>query len=125
MLLPRYACAAGVRKPLQCLAAKGSNRSAAKAQPTHGKADFKVCPVCNRPFHWRKKWAAVSGGQAPPVKPPAGDILKPTLGSVLLRCACVPARQVWGEVKYCSERCRRRRGSSQGADTGGGGDELP
>lgn len=90
MLLPRYACAAGVRKPLQCLAAKGSNRSAAKAQPTHGKADFKVCPVCNRPFHWRKKWAAV-----------------------------------WGEVKYCSERCRRRRGSSQGADTGGGGDELP
>ena len=34
----------------------------------------KICPVCGRPFAWRKKWAAV-----------------------------------WDEVKYCSERCRRRR----------------
>ncbi|MDV3352041.1 DUF2256 domain-containing protein [Leptothoe sp. ISB3NOV94-8A] len=34
----------------------------------------KVCPVCNRPFSWRKKWAAC-----------------------------------WEDVKYCSDRCRRRR----------------
>ncbi|MEM7315343.1 MAG: DUF2256 domain-containing protein [Planctomycetota bacterium] len=33
----------------------------------------KTCPVCQRPFAWRKKWE---------------------------RC--------WGEVKYCSQRCRRR-----------------
>ncbi|MGD1861936.1 MAG: DUF2256 domain-containing protein [Leptolyngbyaceae cyanobacterium] len=40
------------------------------------KADLptKVCPVCQRPFAWRKKWA-----------------------------------DCWDEVKYCSERCRRRR----------------
>ncbi|WP_442957360.1 DUF2256 domain-containing protein [Phormidium sp. CCY1219] len=34
----------------------------------------KVCPVCQRPFTWRKKWATC-----------------------------------WDEVKYCSQRCRRRR----------------
>jgi hypothetical protein len=34
----------------------------------------KVCPVCDRPFAWRKKWA-----------------------------------DCWEEIKYCSERCRRRR----------------
>ncbi|MEN9218740.1 MAG: DUF2256 domain-containing protein [Gloeomargarita sp. DG_2_bins_126] len=37
----------------------------------------KICPVCGRPFTWRKKWAAC-----------------------------------WEEVKYCSERCRRRRQSA-------------
>ncbi|MES2268168.1 MAG: DUF2256 domain-containing protein [Bacteroidota bacterium] len=31
----------------------------------------KLCPVCKRPFTWRKKWA---------------------------KC--------WGDVKYCSERCK-------------------
>jgi len=36
----------------------------------------KVCPVCGRPFQWRKKW-----------------------------------KDVWEEVRYCSERCRRRRSS--------------
>ncbi|MCL2936415.1 MAG: DUF2256 domain-containing protein [Trichodesmium sp. St15_bin1_1] len=43
---------------------------------TKSKSDLptKICPVCNRPFHWRKRWA---------------------------KC--------WDEVKYCSERCRRRR----------------
>jgi hypothetical protein len=39
----------------------------------------KVCPVCGRPFQWRKKW-----------------------------------KDVWEEVRYCSERCRRRR--SRAAD---------
>ncbi|MGB3509939.1 MAG: DUF2256 domain-containing protein [Microcoleaceae cyanobacterium] len=34
----------------------------------------KTCPICNRPFTWRKKWA-----------------------------------DCWDEVKYCSERCRRRK----------------
>lgn len=34
----------------------------------------KVCPVCGRPFQWRRKW-----------------------------------KQVWDEVRYCSERCRRQR----------------
>lgn len=38
----------------------------------------KVCPVCDRPFTWRKKW-----------------------------------EKCWDDVKYCSERCRRRR--NQGA----------
>ncbi|MEO1400979.1 MAG: DUF2256 domain-containing protein [Cyanobacteria bacterium J06635_1] len=33
-----------------------------------------MCPVCQRPFTWRKKWA-----------------------------------ECWAEVKYCSERCRRRK----------------
>lgn len=39
------------------------------------KADLptKTCPVCGRPFTWRKKW-----------------------------------ERVWDDVKYCSERCRRR-----------------
>ncbi|MGC6483409.1 MAG: DUF2256 domain-containing protein [Synechococcus sp.] len=34
----------------------------------------KVCPVCGRPFQWRKKW-----------------------------------KEVWDEVRYCSERCRRQK----------------
>jgi hypothetical protein len=37
----------------------------------------KTCPVCQRPFVWRKKWE---------------------------RC--------WEEVRYCSEKCRRQRGSA-------------
>ncbi|NJN87892.1 MAG: DUF2256 domain-containing protein [Leptolyngbyaceae cyanobacterium SL_7_1] len=37
----------------------------------------KVCPVCQRPFTWRKKW-----------------------------------KDCWDEVKYCSERCRRRRSNA-------------
>ncbi|ETW12631.1 hypothetical protein ATO8_11454 [Roseivivax marinus] len=43
------------------------------------KADLptKVCPVCGRPFAWRKKW-----------------------------------EKVWDEVRYCSERCRRSRKST-------------
>ncbi|MGD1884486.1 MAG: DUF2256 domain-containing protein [Paracoccaceae bacterium] len=36
----------------------------------------KTCPVCQRPFRWRKKWS-----------------------------------KVWDEVKYCSERCRRKGGA--------------
>ena len=36
----------------------------------------KVCPVCGRPFQWRKKWKAI-----------------------------------WDEVRYCSDRCRRRKSS--------------
>jgi len=42
----------------------------------------KTCPVCQRPFAWRKKWV-----------------------------------RVWDEVRYCSERCRRRR-SDSGEKTG-------
>ncbi len=34
----------------------------------------KMCPVCERPFTWRKKW-----------------------------------EDDWEQVKYCSERCRKRR----------------
>jgi len=41
----------------------------------------KVCPVCNRPFTWRKKWE--------------GD---------------------WENVKYCSQRCRKRRSQAQTND---------
>jgi hypothetical protein len=38
----------------------------------------KTCPVCERPFAWRKKWAAE-----------------------------------WDNVRYCSERCRRRKKSGE------------
>jgi len=34
----------------------------------------KICPVCLRPFTWRKKW-----------------------------------QKDWGQVKYCSEKCRRNK----------------
>ncbi len=34
----------------------------------------KLCPVCQRPFSWRRKWA-----------------------------------KDWDAVRYCSERCRRRK----------------
>ncbi|CAK23401.1 DUF2256 domain-containing protein [Synechococcus sp. CS-197] len=37
----------------------------------------KICPVCGRPFQWRRKW-----------------------------------KDVWDDVKYCSERCRRHKKSS-------------
>ena len=37
----------------------------------------KICPVCDRPFTWRKKW-----------------------------------EKSWDEVKYCSDRCRRRKQSA-------------
>jgi hypothetical protein len=36
----------------------------------------KICPVCDRPFTWRKKWS-----------------------------------KSWDDVKYCSDRCRRRKQS--------------
>lgn len=36
--------------------------------------DTKICPVCKRPFAWRKKW-----------------------------------KDVWDEVKYCSNRCRSNK----------------
>lgn len=47
-----------------------------KKQKTTQKSDLptKTCPVCGRPFTWRKKW-----------------------------------ERNWDGVKYCSERCRRRR----------------
>lgn len=44
-----------------------------------GDLPTKVCPVCQRPFAWRKKW-----------------------------------ERNWDEVRYCSERCRRQRGSLSG-----------
>ncbi|MBF4801635.1 DUF2256 domain-containing protein [Aeromonas hydrophila] len=46
----------------------------------HRKAHLpeKICPVCQRPFSWRRKWA-----------------------------------NCWEAVRYCSERCRRARHSSQ------------
>ncbi|AXA68643.1 MULTISPECIES: DUF2256 domain-containing protein [Pseudomonas] len=48
------------------------------------KADLptKLCPVCQRPFTWRKKW-----------------------------------ERNWDEVRYCSERCRRQRGSLGGGES--------
>jgi hypothetical protein len=45
----------------------------------HPERATKVCPVCGRPFQWRKKW-----------------------------------KDVWEEVRYCSERCRRRRSNVPG-----------
>lgn len=49
-----------------------------------GKPDLpsKVCPVCDRPFAWRKKW-----------------------------------EKCWDDVKYCSERCRRRRNQAMVDDS--------
>jgi len=49
----------------------------------HPERATKVCPVCGRPFQWRKKW-----------------------------------KDVWQEVRYCSERCRRRRRASGAAPRG-------
>ncbi|MGK7924370.1 MAG: DUF2256 domain-containing protein [Spirulina sp.] len=43
-------------------------------KPSKSNLPSKICPVCGRPFSWRKKWV-----------------------------------DCWDEVKYCSERCRRRR----------------
>jgi len=34
----------------------------------------KTCPICERPFTWRKRW-----------------------------------EKQWDDIKYCSERCRRKR----------------
>jgi len=45
---------------------------------THNPRPSKICPVCQRPFTWRKKW-----------------------------------QDCWQEVKYCSERCRRRRSQAE------------
>jgi hypothetical protein len=42
--------------------------------PHHTDRPTKVCPVCGRPFQWRKKW-----------------------------------KDVWEEVRYCSDRCRNQR----------------
>ncbi|MEA5411094.1 DUF2256 domain-containing protein [Synechococcus sp. BA-120 BA3] len=42
--------------------------------PHHQDRPSKTCPVCGRPFQWRRKW-----------------------------------KDVWEEVRYCSERCRRNR----------------
>ncbi|MEM8965709.1 MAG: DUF2256 domain-containing protein [Bacteroidota bacterium] len=39
-----------------------------------GDLPTKICPVCQRPFTWRKKW-----------------------------------KDVWDEVVYCSECCRRSK----------------
>lgn len=41
--------------------------------PHHADRPTKVCPVCGRPFQWRKKW-----------------------------------KDVWEEVRYCSDRCRNQ-----------------
>ncbi|MBM5813359.1 MAG: DUF2256 domain-containing protein [Cyanobacteria bacterium M_DeepCast_100m_m1_067] len=48
--------------------------------PHHAERPTKICPVCQRPFQWRKKW-----------------------------------KDVWAEVRYCSDRCRRRRGAPSAA----------
>ena len=42
--------------------------------PRPSERPTKVCPVCGRPFQWRRKW-----------------------------------KDVWDDVRYCSERCRRQR----------------
>ncbi|MDP5253225.1 MULTISPECIES: DUF2256 domain-containing protein [unclassified Vibrio] len=36
------------------------NRSRQSNQRRNKKSDLptKVCPICQRPFHWRKKWQA-------------------------------------------------------------------
>jgi hypothetical protein len=49
------------------------------------KADLpeKICPACNRPFSWRRKWS-----------------------------------DCWEQVRYCSQRCRRVRGSSSNGQNG-------
>ncbi|AFY27405.1 DUF2256 domain-containing protein [Cyanobium gracile] len=42
--------------------------------PQHLDRPTKLCPVCGRPFQWRRKW-----------------------------------KDVWDQVRHCSERCRRNR----------------
>jgi len=50
---------------------------------THKKPHLpeKYCPICQRNFTWRKKWA-----------------------------------KVWGQVRYCSERCRREARKQRRSD---------
>ncbi|MEB3232177.1 MAG: DUF2256 domain-containing protein [Leptolyngbyaceae bacterium] len=64
------------------MARKPSKNQSQKKGKAIAKADLpqKICPVCDRPFTWRKKWEAC-----------------------------------WDEVKYCSERCRRRRSGTSEA----------
>ncbi|MCP9916961.1 DUF2256 domain-containing protein [Cyanobium sp. ATX 6F1] len=47
----------------------------------HADRPTKVCPVCGRPFQWRKKW-----------------------------------KDVWDQVRYCSDRCRNNRNRSTQPD---------
>ncbi|MGK7889078.1 MAG: DUF2256 domain-containing protein [Leptolyngbyaceae cyanobacterium] len=58
---------------------RSKNQSQKKRKKAIAKSDLpqKVCPVCARPFTWRKKWESC-----------------------------------WDEVKYCSDRCRRRRSTA-------------
>jgi len=58
--------------------AKNNRDGGKKKSPAKADLPVKTCPVCDRPFTWRKKWEAC-----------------------------------WDEVKYCSERCRRRRSDSR------------
>ncbi|WP_162495874.1 MULTISPECIES: DUF2256 domain-containing protein [Caldilinea] len=51
---------------------KAADRNVTIARKPH--LPEKICPVCGRPFTWRKKWESC-----------------------------------WDEVRYCSERCRRRK----------------
>ena len=32
-------------------------QQAQKNRPSKGQLPTKICPICNRPFEWRKKWA--------------------------------------------------------------------
>ena len=57
--------------------------------PHHVDRPTKICPVCGRPFQWRKKW-----------------------------------KDVWDEVKYCSERCRRNRHSNCGLPDPSAGPQI-
>jgi hypothetical protein len=84
----------------------------------------KTCAVCGRPFEWRKKWEKVRrSAPSPcaewPIEAAAGGgsrrwFFDPSPCPLTL--VTLPPQQVWDEVKYCSDRCRKRRsGSSDSA----------
>lgn len=62
-----------------CLGFLSPTCAETQEMPHHENRPTKICPVCERPFQWRRKW-----------------------------------KDVWEEVRYCSERCRRQR-SAKGA----------
>ena len=100
-------------------AKKGQNKGKATRK---GELPEKVCATCGRPFTWRKKWADVSSPahaqrprpRAPRPRPGALSGRGPGQGPPPTHTRIrAPLPQVWDDVKYCSDRCRRERSTGK------------
>lgn len=97
------------RQPLRSLATVCGKRASKEEPKRYTKQTLpeKTCLVCQRPMQWRKAWAKV----------------RLRLAHSAFLALCRPTTwhetpldhwlQNWEEVKYCSERCRRRRSEVQ------------